>query len=182
MKRGIRFATVTAAAALVAAAALPAIAAKKAAVDPSGYWNGKSPVEAADAVLAAAKSAAGRGSWENIAVARVWYLAGQKEKAKPILEQYGREGTKEASDLYRIGRVHCEAKEYELALATFDRAMALEPESDKTLVAMGACAMMAGDREKAEGYFRRALEREPNNPWRLAAVGAAYLGVMPNLD
>lgn len=182
MKRAVRFPTVTAAALLLAAVALPALAAKKAAFDPSGYWSGKSPEEAAEAVLAAAKTAAGKGSWQNLAVARVWYLAGQKEKAKPILEQYGRDGTKEASDLYRIGRIHCEAKEYDLALATFERAMTLDPESDKTLVAMGACAMMAGSREKAEAFFQRALDLEPDSPYRLAAVGAAYLGVMPDLD
>lgn len=168
--------------ALIAVASPSVLAAKKAPADPSPYWAGKSPEAAAAAILDAGKAAAGSDSWENIGIARVWYLAGQKERARPILEHFARPGTKEASDLYRIALIHCEAAEYELAQGLFERALALEPESDKTLVAMGACAMMAGQREKAEGFFRRTLQLAPENPWRYAAIGAAYLGVLPNLD
>jgi tetratricopeptide (TPR) repeat protein len=138
--------------------------------------------EAAAALLAAGKEAADDGSWENIAVARVWYLAGEKEKARPILAEYGSLSSREETDMYRIGRMHCEAEEYDLAQKYFDRALALEPESDKTLVAMGACAMMAGDRERAEEFFRRALELESENPYRFATIAAAYLGVLPDLN
>ena len=161
--------------------AIPAAAAGKR-PPPSTYWEGQSPEQAAAAILRAGQEAAGKDSWENIAVARVWYLSGQREQARPILQNYGRADSKEASDLYRIGTIHCEAKEYDRAQWYFDRALALESDSDKTLVAMGVCAMSAGNREKAELYFKRALDMSPDNPWLLAAIGAAYLGVRPDLN
>lgn len=158
------------------------LAAKKPSVDPGTYWTGKSPEEAAATLLAAGKEAAGKGSWENLAVARVLYLSGQKEKARPILDAYGAVGSKEETDLYRIGVIHFEAGEYDRAADFFRRSLALEPDSDKTMVALGACAMKEGNREAAEGWFRKALEREAGNPYRFATVAAAYLGVVPDLN
>ena len=101
-----------------------AFAAKKG-ID-SSLFAGKKPKEAADALLVVAKEQAGKGSWERIALARVYYLSGRKAEAEAIFGEVTAKKP-EGSDWLRIGRVYYEAGEWDKAKGAFDKALALSP-------------------------------------------------------
>src|SRR5512135_1131853 len=77
-------------------------------------FKGKSPKDAAAALLQKARGYAGDGSWENIAVARVYYLTGQKEEGQKVMDAAIAKKA-EASDWIRIGRVYYEAGDWDKA-------------------------------------------------------------------
>jgi hypothetical protein len=52
-------------------------------VDPATY-RGKSNKEAAKALLKLAETQAGKGSWERIAVGRIYYLGGMKAEGQAL--------------------------------------------------------------------------------------------------
>ena len=176
--------------AIAAAVAVPlslSLAAKKSAdpaePDPETYFAGKSASETADALITRSLAAAGDGSWEQIEIARLWYLGGtKKDEAKKIFDRYSVATSKEKGDFYRIAKVYCEAKEWTAARPLFDRALALDPKWRKALRAAGACAYAAGDKAAAEDYFTRAIADKPDDTWTLSAIAAVYLGLPPNLD
>src|SRR5215471_17194709 len=64
---------------------------------------GKSAKDAAAALLTKAREYAGDGSWENIAVARVYYLTGQKDEGERILQATATKKN-DPSDWIRVGR------------------------------------------------------------------------------
>lgn len=150
--------------------------------DPRSYFADKDPKAAADALLARGIVAAGDGSYEQIEVARVWYLTGKKDEGRAILERYSKAGSKEKGDLYRVAKVYCDAKEWETAKPIFDRVIAIDPEWQKALRTAGACAYWAGDRALAEDYFARAIRAKFDDPWTYSAIAAVYAGIPPNLD
>ena len=69
----MKFSSMSAAAALFVLAAQAAFAAQK--IAPSQYHD-KDKQEAARALLEVAKVQAGKGSWERIAIGRIYYLGG----------------------------------------------------------------------------------------------------------
>ncbi len=74
------------------------------AIDASIY-RGKPNAEAGKALLELARSQAGKGSWENIAVGRVCYLAGMKADGQSLLN-VATSKKYDASNWIRIGRVY----------------------------------------------------------------------------
>src|SRR5262245_53515467 len=69
----------------------------------ASIYSGKSKADAGKAVLELAKTEAGKGSWENIAVGRAYYLGGMKSEGQAIFDGIAK---KEASDWMRIGRIY----------------------------------------------------------------------------
>ncbi len=125
-------------AAFVLGAAFGAAAAKKPAIDPSLY-TGKQPAEAAAALLEVARRQAGKGSWENIAVGRVYYLAHKKSEGQAIFDSVlGQKA--EGGDWIRAGRVYFEAGEWDRAKAAFDKVLDLNPKDEDWLAEIGAGA------------------------------------------
>ena len=172
-------------AALALAAPLAHAAKKKGGApepDPKSYFAGKAPKDAADALIARGLVAAGDGSYEQIEIARVWYLTGRKDEAKKIFDKFTAAGTKEKGDLYRIAKVYCEAKEWGAARPLFDRAIGIDPEWQKALRVAGACAYWAGDHALAEDYFERAIRAKDDDPWTYAAIADVYAGIPLNFD
>lgn len=172
-------------AALALAAPLAQAAKKKGGApepDPKSYFADKAPKDAAEALIARGLVAAGDGSYEQIEIARVWYLTGRKDEARRIFDRFAAAGTKEKGDLYRIAKVYCEAKEWPAAKPLFDRAIAIDPEWQKALRVAGACAYWAGDRALAEDYFARAIKAKEDDPWTYAAIADVYAGIPLNFD
>lgn len=148
-----------------------AVTAKKQ-IDPSLY-QGKEKEAAGLALLALAKQEAEKGSWENIAVGRVYYLAGKKNEGQAIFDLVtGRKP--ETSDWLRIGRVYFAAGDWEKARAAFDEALQKAPKNGSLLAEIGGYYNIRGEREKAEELFERSLELEPRAFWNLVNIAGSY--------
>lgn len=155
---------------------LPGQAAKQPKIQPDAY-TGKLKQEAARTLLDAALLQAGKGSWERIAVGRVYYLGGMKADGQAIFDAI-LGGKHESSDLFRIARVYAEAGEWTKAKPLFDRYVSENPKDEKELAEIGAWYLRAGDRDEAERLFARSFSIEPEL-WATVAAAAGYLGVTP---
>ena len=145
-------------------------------VEPAVYRS-KSKTEAGKALLEQAKIQAGRGSWERIAVGRVYYLAGMKSEGQAIFDQVlGKKP--ESSDLFRVARVYREAGEWKKAKELFDRYVQSNPKDDKGLAEVGSYYLLNGDRATAEDLFERSFKLEVEM-WSTVSAAGAYLGVKP---
>ena len=151
--------------------AVGATAAKKK-MDPSLY-RGKDKAAAAEAFLDVAKDVAGKGSWENIAIGRVYYLAGMKDKGQAIFDSVIDRKAK-ASDWLRMGRVYYQAGEWDKAKEAFDTVLSLTPDDASRLAEIGAYYNIRGEREKAEELFRQSFDEEPRAFWNLVNVAGSY--------
>ncbi len=143
-----------------------------------GMYAGQSPKDAAAALLTAAQQQAGKGSWENIAVGRVWYLSGDKAQGQAIFDRVFA-GKVKKSDFMRLGRVYMEAKEWDKAKAAFEKALADDPKDEGNLSEVGAWYNLHGDRATAEAYFDRAFSRKPDEVWYTVNAAGSYVGVKP---
>ena len=162
------------AAALFVMAAPAGFAAQK--VAPSQYHD-KDKQDAAHALLEVAKAQAGKGSWERIAVARIYYLGGFKPQGQAIFDEV-LANDPEGTDLFRIARIYRQAGEWERARALFERALRENPKDSKGMAEVGAYYLLAGDRAAAENLFDRSFKRE-DELWSTVAAAGAYLGVAP---
>jgi len=153
------------------------IAATSAKSDPSLY-SGKPPKEAALALLAVAQPQAGKGSWENIGIGRIYYLMGDKAGGQAVFDRVAAGKLKE-SDWMRMGRVYVEAKEWEKAEAAFERALALDPKDAGNLAEVGAYYNLHGERAKAEELFARSFRLKNDEVWNTLNVAGSYVGVKP---
>jgi len=156
--------------------AVGALAARKG-ID-STLSRSKSKKEAGQALLAVAKQQAGKGSWEQIAVGRVYYLGGMKAEGQAIFDAVTAKKP-ESSDWFRIARVYREAGEWPKAQEAFDKALKMEPNDAKWLAEVGAYYLEKGDRDKAEEMFDRSFKAQDDEVWSTVNMAAAYLGVEP---
>lgn len=117
------------------------------------------------------------GSWERIAVGRVYYLAGMKSEGQAIFDAVLAKES-DNGDLFRVARVYREAGEWPRAKALFDKALLLEPNDEKGLAEVGAYYLLEGDRETAEALFDRSFKIE-SDMWATLGAAGAYLGVKP---
>ncbi len=145
-------------------------------VDPSLY-QGKSKPEAARALIEAARVQAGDGSWERIAIGRIQYLGGARAEGQAVFDDILSK-KHEASDEYRIGRVYCEAGEWNKARPLFERYVRENPKGEKEIAAIGAYHLLNGDRATAEDLFARSF-KDDSELWATVAAAGAYLGVAP---
>ena len=153
-----------------------AVAARKG-IDPALYRS-KDKKEAAKELLNLARRQAGKGSWEQIAVGRVYYLGGMKAEGQAIFDGVTSKKP-ESSDWFRIARVYREAGEWNKAREAFEKALKMEPNDGKWLAEVGAYYLAKGDRAKAEEYFDRSFKAQDDEVWATTNMAAAYLGVEP---
>ena len=163
---------------LLAGVAAGAIAAKKISVGPESF-RGKPPEAAADELLAAARSFAENGSYENIAVGRVFYLTGRRDEGQAIFDRFLTGAKVEAGDVIRVARVYQEAGEWERARPLFDRVLEMAPKDEDWAAEIGAYYLLAGDRERAEQLFGRSFAQDPANLYNTLLVAGAYRGLDP---
>ncbi|MEO8365157.1 MAG: tetratricopeptide repeat protein [Pseudoxanthomonas sp.] len=145
-------------------------------IAPSQY-HGKDKQDAARALLEEAKVQAGKGSWERIAIGRIYYLGGSRPEGQAIFDDV-LNNDPEASDLFRIARVYREAGEWEQARALFERSLRENPKDSKGMAEVGAYYLLHGDRAAAEALFDRSFKRD-DELWSTVAAAGAYLGVAP---
>ena len=168
---------VLAVAAVFAAGVVVGVAASRPKSGPA-LFRDKSPKDAAAALLETARGQAGRGSWETIAVARTWYLMGDRERAEQLLAQVTSAKPK-ASDWLRIGRLYVEAGRWDEAQAAFDKVLAMDPGDATSLAEIGAWINLHGDRARAEELFAKSFARSDDDVWNTVAAAGSYVGVKP---
>jgi Tfp pilus assembly protein PilF len=120
--------------------------------------SGKEAKEAAYAALAEAERLAESGSWELLAVARVYYASGDKARGQAIIDRV-MSGKSKPSDWYRVARIYAEAGENAKAEEYYQRAITAEPNDDTGLAEVGAWYIRNGDRERGEALLTRAFAR-----------------------
>ena len=143
----------------------------------SSAFQGKSKQEAAKALLELAKVQAGKGSWERIAIGRIYYLGGMKAEGQAIFDEV-MSRKHESSDVFRIARVYREAGEWAKAKPLFDDYARQNPKDDKGLAEIGSYYLLNGDRATAEEYFKRSFDME-SELWNTVSAAGAYLGIAP---
>jgi tetratricopeptide (TPR) repeat protein len=144
----------------------------------TSLYHSKDKQEAGKALLAVAKQQAGKGSWERIGVARVYYLGGMKAEGQAIFDEITAKKP-EPTDWWRIGRVYWEAGEWDKAQAAFEKSLTKNPNDDKGLAELGAYYLLKGDRAKAEELFDKSYSIEQGEVWNTGMIAGAYLGVKP---
>jgi len=144
----------------------------------TSIFIGKPAKEAALALLEAAKVQAGKGSWENLAVARVYYLMGDKAAAQTIIDAVTA-GKMAEEDWMRLGAIYREAREWDKAADAFTKALDKDPKDAENLAKVGAFYNLRGDRARAEELFQRAFAAKPDELWVTVDVAASYAGVRP---
>ena len=143
-------------------------------VAPSQYHD-KDKQAAARDLLEVAKVQAGKGSWERIAIGRVYYLGGFKTEGQAIFDEV-LANDPEGTDLFRIGRIYWAAGERERALGLFERALRENPKDSSGMAELGAYHLLMGDRAAAETWFDRSFNRK-DDVWSTVAAAGSYLGV-----
>ena len=166
---------VAAAAALFVAGAGAGIAASK--INNHAAYHDRAPRDAAAALLEAGLLQAGKGSWERIAVGRVYYLSGDKAKGQAIFDGV-LNNDPEDSDEMRIAKVYEEAGEWDKAKPLFDSSLRRNGKDETDLATVGAYYLLNGDRAYAEQLFDRSFA-EKAEVWATVAAAGAYVGVKP---
>ncbi len=146
-------------------------------VDPS-HFLGKQPEQAARDLLETGLVQAGGGSWENIAVARVYYLMGDRETANSILSRVT-SGKMKQSDWIRVGRLYVESGEWDKARDAFDRLLEVDPDDPDYLAEIGAYYNLRGDRARAEELFARSFAKDSTDVWTTVNAAGSYVKVIP---
>jgi tetratricopeptide (TPR) repeat protein len=123
---------------------------------------------------------AGDGSWERIAVGRVWYLSGSHAKGQAIFDEVTNNKKVADSDWWRIARVYAEAKEWNKADAAFQKALTLDPNDQDGMIERASYLNLNGERTQAEEIFAKVIGAKPDKMWHYVNAGGSYLGVTPH--
>jgi tetratricopeptide (TPR) repeat protein len=140
--------------------------------------RGKSAPEAATAALVEAERLAGNGSWEQIAVGRVYYLSGDKARGQAIFDRVT-SGKPKGSDWQRIGEVYAQAGEIDRAADCFQKTLAYDSKDDSGQAEIGAWYIRIGQRDKGEELLAQALARNPDEMWHYIRAAEAFLKISP---
>lgn len=143
----------------------------------ASIYQGKTKQEAAKALLEIARAQAGDGSWERIAIGRIYYLGGSKPEGQAIFDEILADEP-DGSDMLRIARVHLQAREWDKARPLLDRYVQENPKDEKGLAEAGANYLLNGDRATAETLFARSFKIQ-SELWATISAAGAYMDVAP---
>ncbi len=140
--------------------------------------RGKPAKEAGLAALTEAETLAGDGSWELLAVARVYYLSGDKARGQAIIDRVNGPKAKN-NDWQRIGDIYAAASENAKAEEFYLKALAADPKDDTGRAEVGAWYIRQGKRDKGEELFAQAFAKHADDVWHYVRASEALLGVPP---
>ena len=140
--------------------------------------HGKPPKEAGLAALQEAEHVAGKGTWELIAIARVYYLTGDHAKAQELIERALSHKPK-ATDFQRVAELYSDAGDNAQAEAYFAKALAADPDDDTGQSEIGAWYIRHGQRDQGEVLVAKALDKNPSEAWHYIRASEALLAVPP---
>lgn len=142
--------------------------------------RGKPAKEAGLAALQQAEQLAGKGSWELLGVARVYYASGDKAKGQELIDRV-LSGKSEPSDMQRAGEIYAEAGDTAKAQELFEKVLAADKKQkdDTGRAEIGAWYIRFGQRDKGEELLGQAMTRNPNESWHYVRAAEGYLGLKP---
>ena len=142
--------------------------------------RGKPAKEAGLAALQQAEKLAGKGSWELLGVARVYYLSGDRTTGQALIDRV-LNGKAEPGDWQRAGEIYAEAGETARAEELFQRVLAADKKQkdDTGRAEIGAWYIRIGQRDRGEEFLTQALTKNPDEMWHYVRAAEAYLGVPP---
>jgi tetratricopeptide (TPR) repeat protein len=138
--------------------------------------RGKSDKDAGLAALAEAEHLAQGGTWELIAVGRVYYLIGEKARGQALFD-FVTNRKPGGSDFERIADVYAEAGENDKATALYEKMLAIDPKDDSSQAEVAAWYIRTGSRAKGEALLAQALQRRPNEPGYYVRTAESLLGI-----
>lgn len=103
---------------------------------------------------------------ENTTIAKVneFYYAGEYEKAKGALKSYLKDHPESPKCWSYLGLVNVELSDTLGAEQAYKKALALDDESERSIVGLGVVERMKGNYVKARTYYERALQLNPDDP------------------
>ncbi|MEW6235401.1 MAG: tetratricopeptide repeat protein [Candidatus Omnitrophota bacterium] len=101
----------------------------------------------------------------HAAYAWLLYRNGQMDKAKKIARNALRFDPENVEALRLLGHLNMEEFDVDVAQATFQRALAINPESSGSHAGMGMAYLHRNQADKAAIELRESLRLEPNNPY-----------------
>jgi tetratricopeptide (TPR) repeat protein len=144
-----------------------------------GVIQGKEAKEAAAAALQEAAHVANGGSFELIAVGRVYYLTGQRAQGQALFDQAAASKRASAADYERIGDVYAQAGENDKASLYYEKMLAVDPSDDSSQALVGAWYLRLGQREKGEQLLAEAMRKSPSSSEYYVRAAESLLGVPP---
>lgn len=148
-------------------------------VDYVALAGGASGAELADKLLELAELQAGqKGTWERLAVAKVYAAAGDVANAERLINTV-LEGKNNASDWIRIGRVWMAAGDWNKAKPWFDKVVAASPDDEDWLAEVGGYYLLNGDVETATRLLGQSFDEDPDNLYNTLRAALANLGKAP---
>ncbi len=140
--------------------------------------RGKPPRDAALAALAEAEVLAKQGTWERLAIARVYYLKLDKARGQSIIDSV-LSGKVKGTDFQRAGQIYAEAGENSRAEELFTRALAIDPKDDTGQAEIGAWYIRTGRRDRGEDLLAVAFSKNPDELWHYVRAAEALSDLAP---
>lgn len=138
--------------------------------------RGKPAKDAGLAALQEAEKLAGKGSWELLGVARVYYLSGDKAKGQALIDRV-LSAKPTGGDWQRVGEIYAAAGENAKAAEDFDKTLSADAKDDTGRAEIGAWYIRTGQRDKGEELLAQAMARNPDSVWHYVRAAEAYLEV-----
>lgn len=129
-------------------------------------------------LLELAEIQAGEGSWELLAVARAWAIAGSPDRAQALIDRAVGPKAKGA-DWIRAGRVWMAVEDFARAKPWFDKVVAAYPEDEDWLAEIGSYYLRFGDAEEGKRLIARSFDQDPSNLHNTIRVALASIGKEP---
>jgi tetratricopeptide (TPR) repeat protein len=138
---------------------------------------GKPAKDAGIAALQEAEVLAEDSTRQLAAIARIYYLSGDKAKGQQLINRV-LAGDADGGDWQRVGQIYADAGENDKAAQFYDRTIAADGKDDSAHAEIGGWYIRIGQREKGEALLAKALARNPDEAWHYVHAAAGYLGVM----
>ena len=100
---------------------------------------------------------------------------GKLKTALPMLWTLVQNDPSDADNLYHLGVVYSELRQFDKASATLEQLVELAPDHVHGLTALGVAEINSGNLLIAEEWLRKATEIDPKNQWALRNLGACLM-------
>ncbi|MBN1279271.1 MAG: tetratricopeptide repeat protein [Chlorobium sp.] len=100
---------------------------------------------------------------------------GKPSKEIETLQQEAWRQSEDASSWFRLGNAYARQQQYRKAEEAYSKALAIDPNLENILPALGAASFNQGNYSEALGYFKKHQALAPNDSLRNYDLGNAYM-------
>lgn len=137
-------------------------------------YHGQAPQQAAGALLDAARGQTEDGSWEEIAIGRIYYLGGRRAEGEALFKAM-LDRTQKTSDVYRIARVYMEAGEWPRARPLLERMLTMKEADAGDVLRAARTFAQHKEWQRAKPLFEKFVAMNDYDEKELAEIGAWYM-------